>query len=123
MVHQRQISAIVRLKIWITLVATASAGILCDALTASSVFLGGAVAFLGSLAYTLIAYSKNKYVAPTILIKRHASAELIKMGLTMVAFALIFVFFRAVVGVAVLIGYLLATTAYWLGLLFKFGEN
>jgi ATP synthase protein I len=123
MVHERQISAIVRLKIWITLVATASAGILFDALTASSVFLGGAVAFLGSFVYTVIAYSKNKYVAPTILMKRHFSAELIKMGLTIAAFALIFIFFRSVVGVAVLLGYLLATTAYWIGLLFKFGEN
>jgi ATP synthase protein I len=123
MVNEAQIRAIVRLKLWITLIVTAIAWLLFGTLTALSAFLGGMIAFLGSLVYTVIAYSKNNYVAPSVLMKRHFSAELIKMGLTIAAFALIFIFFRQVVGIAVFVGYLLATTAYWLGLLFKFGED
>lgn len=95
-----------------------------DYLTALSGFIGGAIAFLGSVLYATIAYyGKNKYVAPIVLMKRHFLAEFSKMGLTIVAFALTFIFFRQIAWVALFAAYFFATSAYWLGSLFKFGKQ
>lgn len=122
MVNEAQIRGIIQLKLWITL----GGGILTLALygqvAAISVLIGGGIAFLGSLVYALTAYGKNKYVAPVVLMKRHFLAEFIKMGLTLILFALTFIFFRQIAWPGLFAGYFLATMAYWLGLFFKFGE-
>lgn len=122
MVNKTQISGIIWLKFVITLVVTIILFMVYDQLTALSGLLGGAIAFSGSVIYAWVAYNKNNYVAPIILMKRHFLAEFIKMGLTIFAFALTFIFFRQVVWIALFAGYIFATAAYWLGLLFKFGK-
>lgn len=94
-----------------------------DKITALSLFIGGMIAVLGSVIYRVVAYRKKAYVAPALLIKRHYVAEGLKIGLTIILFALTFLFFPKMVPLALLLGYILAITAYWLGLIWKFGDS
>lgn len=122
MVSTTQIRGIIWLKFWMTLGLATMLWLAFDLRVALSAFIGGMIAFFGGRVYALIAYGKNNYVGPAVLIKRHFLAEFIKVGLTISAFAFIFIFFRQLAWFALFIGYIVATSAYWLGLLFRFGK-
>jgi F0F1-type ATP synthase assembly protein I len=92
-------------------------------LVAWSGLLGGMIAWVGGLIYAYFAYKKQRYASANGLIRKHYTAEMLKIGFTFLAFATLFLFFRQIVGMAVFVGYLIVVSAYWFGLIFKFRES
>lgn len=117
MVNIKQIHRIIYLKCGIAAAGSILALIGWDKIAALSLLIGGVIGITGSVMYKIIAYRKTSYVIPALLLKRHFVAEGLKMGLTVVLFALTFIFFPNVNASALLLGYILTSMAYWLGLI------
>ncbi|WP_028453975.1 ATP synthase subunit I [Chitinilyticum litopenaei] len=117
MVKKAQVYGVIRLQAWITAALTLGL-LLIGKHAAMSGFVGGAIALAGSLLYARIAF-RVQFAPPAALLRMHFAAEMAKLGMTLLAFAALFVFFRQVAALWVFAGYLAAASAYWFGLLFK----
>lgn len=88
-----------------------------DTASAVSAFAGGAIGFLTSWVYAREAY-RVRHADPTVLLKAHFRGELYKMGLTILLFTVVFVFFKQYVRVIPLfLTYAATLAAYWVALL------
>ncbi|WP_051534508.1 ATP synthase subunit I [Deefgea rivuli] len=113
----------IRLQIGFTIALTIALFLILGQKAAIAGFSGGLIAVLGSTLYSLIAYSAGLAAAAELL-RRHFAAEMAKLSLTLIAFAAFFMFYREVAWLWVFVGYLVAASAYWFGLLIKFdGKN
>ncbi len=119
MYGKAQIRGVVRLQIGFTMILSTALLLTLGKAAAVASFSGGLIAVLGSVLYALIAY-KGGLAAPAELLRRHFAAEMAKFGLTLIAFAAFFMFYREVAWLWVFVGYLVAASAYWFGLLIKF---
>lgn len=117
MVNIKQIQRIIYLKCLIAAAGSIVALIGWDKIAALSLLIGGTIGICGSAIYKAIAYRKNAYVTPALLIKRHFVAEGLKMGLTVLLFAVTLMSFTDVKSSVLLLGYVLTSMAYWLGLI------
>ncbi|MBM9889612.1 MULTISPECIES: ATP synthase subunit I [Deefgea] len=109
----------IRLQIGFTIVLSIALLLILGQKAAIASFSGGLIAVLGSVLYSFIAYSAG-FAAAAELLRRHFAAEMAKLSLTLIAFAAFFMFYREVAWLWVFLGYLVAASAYWFGLLIKF---
>ncbi|MGL6040013.1 MAG: ATP synthase subunit I [Deefgea sp.] len=119
MYGKAQIRGVIRLQIGFTTVLTIALLLILGQKAAIAGFSGGLIAVLGSVLYALIAYRAGLAAAAELL-RRHFAAEMAKLSLTLIAFAAFFMFYREVAWLWVFVGYLVAASAYWFGLLIKF---
>ena len=80
-----------------------------------SAAMGGAIAVIGSGAYALIVASGGKDAKAAL--KRHELAEMVKLFITAVLFVVALVLFQLPIGLWLILGFAVATLAYWLSLL------
>jgi len=80
-----------------------------------SAAMGGAIAVIGSGAYALIVVSGGKDAKAAL--KRHELAEMVKVFITAVLFIVALVLFQSATGLWLILGFAVATLAYWLSLL------
>jgi ATP synthase protein I len=119
MYGKAQIRGVIRLQIGFTMLLSIALLLILGQKAAIASFSGGLIAVLGSVLYSLIAYSAGLAAAAELL-RRHFAAEMAKLSLTLIAFAAFFMFYREVAWLWVFVGYLVAASAYWFGLLIKF---
>jgi len=87
-----------------------------DGLRGLSAGIGGAIAVAGSLMYALLVAGKTGDAASVM--KAHFVAEMVKIFITVVLFALVLLVFHSASMVWLIAGFAVATLAYWLALLF-----
>lgn len=87
-----------------------------DGLRGLSAGIGGAIAVAGSLMYALLVAGKTGDAAS--IMKAHFVAEMVKIFITVVLFALVLLVFHSASMVWLIAGFAVATLAYWLALLF-----
>ena len=114
-----QLLAIVALQVLVTVVVSLLLYILYGFLVATSAFAGGAIGFTTSWAYA------RKMAAPPgsdpgILLRNHMIAEVWKLGLTVVLFAAVAIFFKGVATLPLLLTFIATLAVYWVALLFVF---
>ncbi|AKU23226.1 MULTISPECIES: ATP synthase subunit I [unclassified Massilia] len=80
-----------------------------------SAAMGGAIAVAGSLAYALMVAKGNPDAKQAF--RTHFRAELIKIFITAVLFILALVLFQSAAWLWLILGFVVATMAYWLSLL------
>ena len=119
MYGKAQIRGVIRLQIGFTITLSVALLLMLGQKVAIASFSGGLIAVLGSVLYSLIAYRAGLAAAAELL-RRHFAAEMAKLSLTLIAFAAFFMFYREVAWLWVFVGYLVAASAYWFGLLIKF---
>ena len=89
-------------------------------LAAASAFVGGAIGVVTSWAYI------KKMAAPSVggdprnLLRNHAVAECLKLGLTVILFAAVFIFFKEVAVLPLLLTFMATLAMYWVALLVVF---
>ncbi len=90
------------------------------ALAAGSSFAGGAIGFVTSWAYIQKMAASPGGRDPRVLLRNHAIAECLKLGLTVVAFAAVFILFKGVAAVPMLLTFMATLAMYWVALLVVF---
>ncbi len=90
-------------------------GLLGDAHKAASAAYGGAIAVIGSLMYALLVVGASNN-AESIL-KAHVRAEMVKIFITAVLFVLALLLFHSAAWLWLILGFAVATLAYWFSLL------
>ncbi|UXY15779.1 ATP synthase subunit I [Chitiniphilus purpureus] len=121
MVKRPEIRRVIRLKLVLTIAVSVLAYLLWGASAGFSSLLGGTISLAGALIYARIAY-RGGWQAPTAMLSRHYAAEMAKFGWTITGFALV-ILLIPVHGLGLLLGYIAATAAYWLGLFVKLEKN
>jgi len=101
-------------------VAIALACLVLDGPNAAvSAFLGGAIGFLGSLAYARrIAAPQTS--DPKVLLRAHFLGEVLKLGLTVILFAAVFILYKGVAALPLLLTFIATLAVYWVALLVVF---
>lgn len=80
-----------------------------------SAAMGGAIAVIGSGVYALIVASGSRDAKAAL--RRHELAEMVKLFLTAVLFIAALVLFQSAANVWLILGFAVATLAYWFSLL------
>jgi len=86
-----------------------------DNLKGLSAAVGGAIAVVGSLMYAMIVVGKTGDASS--ILKAHFRAEMVKIFITVVLFALALLLFHSASMLWLIVGFAMATLAYWLALL------
>ena len=91
---------------------------------AVSAFLGGAIGFLGSLAYAWkIAGPRTRgdtNVDPKALMRGHLVGEVQKLALTVILFAAVLILYKGVATLPLLLTFIATLVVYWVALLIVF---
>jgi ATP synthase protein I len=111
----KPIYKVVALQAILVLVTALAATFLFDGLKGLSAAVGGAIAVTGSLMYALLVAGKSGDAASVL--KAHFVAEMVKVFITVVLFALALLLFHSASMLWLIAGFALATLAYWLALL------
>lgn len=86
-----------------------------SALTAWSAAYGGAIAVIGSLMYAMIVAGGTNDAKQAF--RTHVRAEMVKIFITVVLFALALALFQSASWLWLILGFAVATLAYWFSLL------
>lgn len=111
----KPIYKVVALQAILVLVIALAATFLVDGLKGLSAAIGGAIAVTGSLMYALLVAGKSGDASSVL--KAHFVAEMVKVFITVVLFALALLLFHSASMLWLIAGFALATLAYWLALL------
>lgn len=90
-------------------------GLLGDANKGWSAAYGGAIAVIGSLMYALLVASGSSDANKAF--RTHIIAEMVKIFITVVLFVLALVLFQSAAWLWLILGFAVATLAYWFSLL------
>lgn len=104
------------LQAFLVVAIALAATFLTDGLKGLSAAIGGAIAVIGSLMYAMLVVGKTGDAASVM--KAHFIAEMVKVFITVVLFALALLLFHSASMVWLIAGFAVATLAYWLALLF-----
>jgi ATP synthase protein I len=127
-----QLGRIIGLQVAVTLVIAAACLALYGANVAVSAFLGGAIGFLGSLAYAWkIARSQTRNTGstddggraaadPRALMRAHLVGEVQKLALTVILFVAVLVLYKGVATLPLLLTFIATLVVYWVALLIVF---
>jgi ATP synthase protein I len=118
-----QLGRIVGLQVAVTVVIAAACLALYGANVAVSAFLGGAIGFLGSLAYAWkIAGAQNRGTGmdPKALMRAHFVGEAQKLALTVILFVAVLVLYKGVATLPLLLTFIATLAVYWVALLMVF---
>ena len=126
---------IVWLQVAVSLVIALPLGVFFDALAGVSSFMGGAIGFITSWAYikkmTAPAgggpdpgpnpgAASKRGSDPRVVLRNHVMAEVLKLGLTVILFAAVFIFFKGVAVLPLLLTFMVTLAVYWVALLIVF---
>lgn len=106
---------VVTLQLAIAVVFAIAVGIFGNALKGWSAAYGGAIAVIGSLLYAMIVASGSADANQAL--RTHVRAELVKIFITVVLFILALVLFQSAAWLWLILGFVMATFAYWFSLL------
>jgi ATP synthase protein I len=106
---------VVALQLVIALVFAAAVAVMGDAHKGWSAAYGGAVAVIGSLMYAMLVASGSDDANRAF--RAHLRAEVVKIFITVVLFVLALVLFQAAAWLWLILGFAVATLAYWFSLL------
>ncbi len=116
----RKAYRIVGLQVLVTVLIALPMLAFSGALAAGSSLAGGAIGFVTSWAYIQKMAAPSGGRNPGVLLRNHVIAECLKLGLTVVAFAAVFVFFKGVAVVPMLLTFMATLAMYWVALLVVF---
>lgn len=111
---------IVGLQVLITVLISLAMLAFNGALAAASAFVGGAIGFVTSWAYIKKMAAPSVGSDPRNLLRNHAVAECLKLGLTVILFAAVFIFFKEVAVLPLLLTFMATLAMYWVALLVVF---
>lgn len=106
---------VVALQFVIAAVFAALVTVMGDAHKGWSAAYGGAVAVIGSLMYAMLVASGSDDANRAF--RAHLRAEVVKIFITVVLFVLALVLFQAAAWLWLILGFAVATLAYWFSLL------
>ena len=106
---------VVTLQLIIAICFAILVGILGGALKGWSAAYGGAIAVIGSLMYAMLVASGSSDANKAF--RAHLRAELVKIFITVVLFILALVLFHSANWMWLILGFAMATLAYWFSLL------
>jgi ATP synthase protein I len=113
--------------IWLQVLVTALISLpllaFYGALVAGSAFMGGAIGFTASWVYAKKMTEppgSDSGSDPRILLRNHFVAEVWKLGLVAVLFGAVFVLFKDVATLPLLLTFMATLAVYWVALLFVF---
>ncbi len=118
-----QLGRIVGLQVAVSVAIALAYLVFHGANAAVSAFLGGAIGFLGSLAYAWkIAgpQSRRTNADPAALLRTHLVGEVQKLALTVVLFAAVLVLYEDVATLPLLLTFIATLVVYWVALLIVF---
>jgi len=125
-----QLGRIIGLQVAVSVVIALACLVFYGANAAVSAFLGGAIGFLGSLAYAWrIAGSQTrgssgtdggKAADPRALMRGHLVGEAQKLALTVILFVAVLVLYKGVATLALLLTFIATLVVYWVALLIVF---
>lgn len=115
-----EVGRVIRLQVLLTLAAVLVATVVTrfDVAFSGSILAGGVGVVVPALVYARIAYAK-RHVPPAELMRAHFKAEAVKFTLTVFIFMGLLLLFKDLSIPALLIGYFVAVSGYWFGLLIK----
>jgi ATP synthase protein I len=116
----RKANRVVGLQVMVTVLISLSVLAFSGALAAGSAFTGGAIGFVTSWAYIKRMAAPSGRSDPGKLLRNHALAECLKLGLTVVLFAAVFIFFKEVAVLPLLLTFMATLAMYWVALLVVF---
>ncbi|HEV7813843.1 MAG TPA: ATP synthase subunit I [Janthinobacterium sp.] len=111
----KPIYKVVVLQLVIALVFATLVGVIGDAHKGWSAAYGGAVAVIGSLMYAMLVASGSNDANRAF--RAHLRAEMVKIFITVVLFLLALVLFHSAAWLWLILGFAVATLAYWFSLL------
>lgn len=111
----KPIYKVVALQAAIAVALAVATTMFTDGLQGLSAAVGGAIAVIGSLLYAMIVVGKAGDA--TSVLKAHFRAEMVKIFITAVLFALALLLFHSASTLWLIVGFAMATLAYWLALL------
>lgn len=106
---------VVALQLTIAISFAVLVGVLGGALKGWSAAYGGAIAVIGSLMYAMLVASGSDDA--NRVFRAHVRAELVKVFITVVLFVLALVLFQSAAWLWLILGFAVATLAYWFSLL------
>jgi ATP synthase protein I len=116
----RKAHRVVGLQVLVTVLISLSMLVFSGALAAVSAFVGGAIGFVTSWAYIKKMAAPSGRNDPRRLLLNHALAECLKLGLTVILFAAVFMFFKEVATLPLLLTFMATLGMYWVALLVVF---
>jgi ATP synthase protein I len=116
----RKAFRIVALQMALTVLISLPTLAFFGALAAGSAFTGGAIGFVTSWAYIKKMAAPSAGSDPRKLLLNHVIAECLKLGLTVILFAAVFIFFEGVAVLPLLLTFMATLAVYWLALLVVF---
>ncbi len=114
-----QVRRIIGLQIAVSAVIAVACLGLFGANAAASAFLGGAIGFCSSLAYAS-RIAGPRASDPKALLRAHLIGEVLKLGLTVILFAAVFIFYKGVAALPLLLTFMATLAVYWVALLIVF---
>ena len=115
---------IIGLQLLVTVLISLPLLAIHGALVAVSAFAGGAIGFTTSWVYarrmTAAPRKSGGESEPRALLRNHFAAEVLKLGLIVVLFAAVFIFFPKVATLPLLLTFMATLAVYWVALLFVF---
>jgi ATP synthase protein I len=106
---------VVALQLAIVVIFAVLVSVLADAHSAWSAAYGGGIAVTGSLVYAL--FVAGGFDDANKAFRAHLKAELVKIFITVVLFILALVLFQSAAWLWLILGFAVATLAYWFSLL------
>lgn len=106
---------VVALQLTIAISFAVLVGVLGGALKGWSAAYGGGIAVIGSLMYAMLVASGSDDA--NRVFRAHVRAELVKVFITVVLFILALVLFQSAAWLWLILGFAVATLAYWFSLL------
>ncbi len=113
-----QVRRIIGLQVAVSAVIALLCLVVYGANAAASAFLGGAIGFLGSLAYAR--RIARETTDPKALLRAHVVGEVQKLALTVILFAAVLILYKGVATLPLLLTFIATLVVYWVALLIVF---
>ena len=111
---------VVGLQVLVTVLVSLVVLISFGATAAGSAFIGGAIGFVTGWAYVKKMAAPLAGEDPRKLLLNHALAECLKLALTVILFAAVFIFYKEVAVLPLLLTFMATLAVYWVALLIVF---
>ena len=116
----RKAYRIVGLQVLVTVLISLAVLVFFGGRAAGSAFVGGAIGFVTGWAYVKKMAAPSAGSDPRKMLLNHALAECLKLALTVILFAGVFIFFKGVAALPLLLTFMATLAVYWVALLFVF---
>ena len=111
---------VVGLQVLVTVLVSLALLVFSGAAAAGSAFIGGSIGFVTGWAYVKKMAAPSAGSDPRRLLLNHAVAECLKLALTVILFAAVFIFLKGVAVLPLLLTFMATLAVYWVALLVVF---